>query len=218
MKKIPVGKKALTPAKRKADDFAPLIAEVRHLIRSARRAAASTVNTLQVLANFEIGRCIVEYEQKGERRAEYGELLMRTLAARLTEEFGRGFSKSNLEYMRRFYLAYQDRGEIAQSVTGQSQRNAIGQKLTDQSQIAQLPTGQLAKLTHQDLGQMQMYVNDYDRHVKLPEENPTIGLLPCKEKKDAVVKLTLPVDADIHAGEYQLYLPSKGLLKKKLIE
>ena len=60
---------------------------------------------------------------------------------------------------------------------------------------------------------MQMYVNYYDREVKLPDENPTIGLLLCKEKKDAVVKLTLPKDANIHAREYQLYLPSKELLK-----
>ena len=76
----------------------------------------------------------------------------------------------------------------------------------------------LDKLTHQDLGQMQMYVNYYDRHVMLPDENPTVGLLLCKEKKDAIVKLTLPKDANIHAREYQLYLPSKELLKAKLLE
>ena len=76
----------------------------------------------------------------------------------------------------------------------------------------------LDKLTHQDLGQMQMYVNYYDRHEKLPEENPTIGLLLCREKNDAVVELTLPKDANIHAKEYQLYLPSKELLKAKLLE
>ena len=76
----------------------------------------------------------------------------------------------------------------------------------------------LDKLTHQDLGQMQMYVNHYDRNVRLPDENPTVGLLLCKEKKDAVVKLTLPNDANIHAKEYQLYLPSKQLLKAKLLE
>jgi predicted nuclease of restriction endonuclease-like (RecB) superfamily len=76
----------------------------------------------------------------------------------------------------------------------------------------------LEKLTHQDLGQMQMYVNYYDRHVKLPEEHPTIGLLLCREKNDAVVELTLPSDANIHAKEYQLYLPSKELLKAKLLE
>lgn len=76
----------------------------------------------------------------------------------------------------------------------------------------------LDKLTHQDLGQMQMYVNYYDREVKLAEENPTIGLLLCREKNDAVVELTLPQDANIHAKEYQLYLPAKELLKAKLLE
>ncbi|MES2308629.1 MAG: PDDEXK nuclease domain-containing protein, partial [Verrucomicrobiota bacterium] len=76
----------------------------------------------------------------------------------------------------------------------------------------------LDKLSHQDLGQMQMYVNYYDRHVKLPEENPTIGLLLCKEKKEAVVELTLSKESNIHAREYQLYLPSKKLLKEKLIQ
>ena len=58
----------------------------------------------------------------------------------------------------------------------------------------------------------------FDRYAKLPEENATIGLLLCKEKNDAVVKLTLPKDANIHAREYQLYLPSKELLKAKLLE
>ena len=65
---------------------------------------------------------------------------------------------------------------------------------------------------------MQMYVNYYDRHVKLPEENPTIGLLICRQKNEAVVKLTLPQDANIHAREYQLYLPSKDILEAKLLE
>lgn len=76
----------------------------------------------------------------------------------------------------------------------------------------------LDKLTHQDLGQMQMYVNYFDRYVKLPKENPTIGMLLCKEKKDAVVRLTLPPNANIHAREYKLYLPSKKELKRKLLE
>ena len=76
----------------------------------------------------------------------------------------------------------------------------------------------LGKLTHQDLGQMQMYVNYFDRHVKLPKENPTIGIVLCKEKKDAVVEITLPPDANIHAREYKLYLPSKEELKRKLLE
>ena len=62
------------------------------LIQSARNAAASAVNLLQVLTNFEIGRRIVEHEQKGARRAGYGQEMLKTLSSRLTEEFGKGFS------------------------------------------------------------------------------------------------------------------------------
>lgn len=74
------------------------------------------------------------------------------------------------------------------------------------------------KLTHQDLGQMQMYVNYYDRHVKQDFEKPTIGILLCKEKNDALVELTLPKDANIYASAYQLYLPNKALLQAKVKE
>jgi hypothetical protein len=74
------------------------------------------------------------------------------------------------------------------------------------------------KLVHQDLGQMQMYVNYYDRFMKLPHEKPTIGILLCKEKKDTLVELTLPKDANIYASEYSLYLPDKTLLQNRLNE
>ncbi len=73
-------------------------------------------------------------------------------------------------------------------------------------------------LTHQDLGQMQMYVNYFDRHVKTDKEAPTIGMLLCHQKNDALVELTLPTDSAIYASQYQLYLPSKEELKAKLIE
>ncbi|HEY9899340.1 MAG TPA: PDDEXK nuclease domain-containing protein [Pantanalinema sp.] len=76
----------------------------------------------------------------------------------------------------------------------------------------------IGKLTHQDLGQMQMYVNYYDRHVKLPEEGPTIGIILCKKKHDALVEITLPEGANIHAREYRLFLPSKDDLRRKLLE
>jgi predicted nuclease of restriction endonuclease-like (RecB) superfamily len=76
----------------------------------------------------------------------------------------------------------------------------------------------LGKLTHQDLGQMQMYVNYFDRYVKLEGENPTIGIVLCKKKHQALVEITLPKDANIHAREYQLYLPGKEELRQKLEE
>lgn len=72
------------------------------------------------------------------------------------------------------------------------------------------------KLTHQDLGQMQMYVNYYDRYQKLDFEKPTVGIILCKEKNDALVELTLPKESNIYAAQYELYLPDKQELQAKL--
>lgn len=72
------------------------------------------------------------------------------------------------------------------------------------------------KLTHQDLGQMQMYVNYYDRYKKQDFEKPTVGILLCKEKNDALVELTLPKDSNVYAAQYELYLPDKKELQAKL--
>jgi predicted nuclease of restriction endonuclease-like (RecB) superfamily len=350
---------------------------VRRLIQSARLGVASVVDTLQVMTNFEIGRRIVMHEQKGAKRAAYGAEVLKELSARLTHEFGSGFSAVNLSLMRRFYLTWQERVHIFQTPSEELGKKDILQTLTEQSgpksarasttasrttpftlswsqyvellgikdpdernfyEIESTNSGwnvrelkrqkasclyerlalsrdkvgikrlareghiltkpedlfkeplvleflgledrarysesdlesaiithlekfllelgkgflfearqkrftfdgdhyfldlvfynrllrcyliidlKLDKLTHQDLGQMQMYVNYYDRHVKLAEEHPTIGLLLCRAKNDAVVELTLPKDANIHAKEYQLYLPSKELLKAKLLE
>ena len=72
------------------------------------------------------------------------------------------------------------------------------------------------KLSHQDLGQMQMYVNYFDRHVKLEDELPTVGIVLCRRKNDTLVELTLPREANIFASKYQLYLPSKQELKAEV--
>ena len=377
MKKKPATNKVAAPAKARAGDRAPLIAEVRNLIQSARRGVASVVDTFQVMTNFEIGRRIVEHEQKGAKRAAYGAELLLELSVRLTEEFGNGFSPVNLSYMKRFYLLWRDRfaifqtpsekltgGDIPQTPSGKLapirisqqpagkfpkpftlswshyvllltikepdersfyeieatnegwslselkrqkasafyQRLALSRdkdgikRLAKEGQLITKPEDlfkepyvleflgldkaagysetdlespiithlehfllelgkgflfesrqrrftfdedhyfvdlvfynrllrcyvlidlKLDKLPHQDLGQMQMYVNYFDRHVRLPEESPTIGILLCQQKKQTIVELTLPKDANIHAREYELYLPFKELLKAKLLE
>ena len=82
--------------------------------------------------------------------------------------------------------------------------------------VVELKTG---KLTHQDLGQLQMYVNYYDRTEKLPDETPTIGILLCASKNDTAVKMTLPEDnKTILASEYKLYLPTTEQLTKEINE
>lgn len=363
-------KPGTTLPKPPGEPLLPLVKEIRELVQRARRTAAQNVNTLQVVTNFEIGRRIVEFEQRGSRRAEYGERIVRELSRRLTDELGRGFSKSNLEYMRRFYLEYHDTvPQIAQTVSGQLpaktptempimqtlsakltphftlswshyvflmnianreerrfyeieagqnqwslselkrqfnsgiyerlalSRDKNGVKaLADKGQVIGNPQDvlkdpyvleflgldekshysetdlesaiigkletfllelgkgflfesrqkrftfdadhyyvdlvfynrilrcyvlidlKIGKLTHENLGQMQMYVNYYNREVKLENENPTIGMILCKTKNDALVRLTLPENANIYASQYQLYLPSKEELKRKLIE
>jgi len=366
MVKKPVKSESTVPA----ESLLPLVQEIRDLVRSARWAAAQNINTLQVITNFEIGRRIVEYEQKGKRRAEYGKQTLIELSYFLNREFGRGFSERNLEYMRRFYLEYDDAAQqipqrvsakssamvpvespISQTVSAkltstfplswshyvfllsidnrderrfyeiESKQNnwslselkrqfnsgvyerlalsrdkkgvkALAQKghliekpedmlkdpfvleflgldekarysesdlesaIIDKLGIFLLELGKgflfearqkrftfdadhyfvdlvfynrilrcyvlidlkIGKITHADLGQMQMYVNYYDRHVKLTDETPTIGIILCRTKNDALVRLTLPENSNVYASQYQLYLPSKDELKQKLME
>jgi len=75
----------------------------------------------------------------------------------------------------------------------------------------------LGKLTHQDLGQMQMYVNIFDRHHREDHEAPTVGIVLCSDKNDAMVRITLPDDNEqVHASRYQLYLPTEEELRVEL--
>ena len=345
------------------DNIKELISASADLIRYARSLASKQVNLVQLMTYYALGRWIVEVEQKGQVRAKYGRQVIRQLADGLTEEFGRGFSKANLEFARRFYLTYKDRitetvfrqfavqkteavfrqlsedppftvswshylilmrikneeersfYEIEAAKSGWSVRtlqrqygsslyerlalsrdkdevmrlaregnviekpqdiikqptvleflgleekasyseSTLESALIDKLQMFLLELGKgflfearqkrftfdednfyidlvfynrllrcyvlidlkTDKLTHQDLGQMQMYVNYYDRYEKLPDENPTVGILLCNEKSDAMVEITLPKDSNIYASEYELYLPDKKLLQKKLQE
>ena len=83
-----------------------LFDKVRSIIESAKAGAARSVNSAQVAAYWLIGREIIEEEQKGRRRAEYGKQILEDLALRLTADYGRGFSIQNLRYLRQFFLRY----------------------------------------------------------------------------------------------------------------
>jgi predicted nuclease of restriction endonuclease-like (RecB) superfamily len=351
-----------------------LYGQIRELILSARKAVSHSIDSIQVLTNFETGRLIVEHEQKGVERAEYGKQTLKELSKKLSNEFGRGYSLTKLKLMRQFYLMNKTR--IGQTASGQLPPLLKGQTVSDllpaqgkieiartvsakftlswshyvflmavdnaeerrfyeieatqqnwsirelkrqfnsglyerlalsrdkegvrelaqEGQIVSKPKDllkdpyvleflglgekakysesdleaaiinklehfllelgkgflfearqkrftfdedhffidlvffnrllrcyvlidlKIGKLTHQDLGQMQMYVNYFDRYAKLNHENPTVGIILCKKKHDALVEITLPEDANIHASEYQLYLPSKEELKQKLMD
>lgn len=117
--------KALAPAKRGGgtDDYAHVLGGITELLEAARRAAARAVNAVMTATYWEIGRRIVESEQAGATRAEYGERLIDRLSADLGARFGRGFGRRNLFQMRAFYLAYR---EIVQTPSAQLERTSLG--------------------------------------------------------------------------------------------
>ena len=119
----------------------------------------------------------------GKERAEYGERVVKRLAARLSKRFGKGFSYASVKRMKQFYVTF--------------------------------PAGSLIP---EDLGQMQMYVNFFDRHQRAAWESPTVGFVLCSEKNSAMVRITLPEeDRRIHAPRYQLYLPTEDELREELV-
>jgi predicted nuclease of restriction endonuclease-like (RecB) superfamily len=327
--------------------------KVANLLKEARESVVRTVNKTMVYTYLEIGRMIIEEEQNGKERAEYGKQILKELSRSLNLEFGKGFSVTNLQQMKNFYNVYgkqqtvsaksentilnnnnlqlswshylflmridnieerkfyeietiqnnwsirelqrqfdtslyerlslsRDKKAIkALSEKGQIIENAkdslkdpyilefiglpedvkysesdLENRIIDKLEHFLLELGKgftfvgrqvrftfdeehfrvdlvfynrllqcfvvidlkIGKLTHQDLGQMQMYVNYYDRFVKLDTENKTIGIILCKDKKDTLVEITLPDNNEqIFASKYQTVLPSKTELKQ-LIE
>ena len=313
-----------------------LVKEIRHIIDSARTNAVRSVDFCRVQMYWHIGRRIVEEEQGGKARAEYGKGLIKNLAKEIEPVYGSGFGVRQLEQARQFYIEYpianalrsqfnwtqyrtliqitdKDKREyyeleaVNNCWTARQMQRQINSMLYErlllsndkeavlamarkeklpetpkeivkdpmvleflglekkahyyesdletelinhlQEFILELGNGftfvarqkrilieddeffidlvfynrlarrfvilelKTGEVTHQDLGQLQMYVNYYDRVEKLPDENPTIGILLCTAKNDTLVKMTLPADNNtIVASKYQLYLPSEQQL------
>ena len=324
----------------KIQDIHHLYNEVREIIASARQSAVRSVDFYRVQMYWNIGKRILETEQEGKERAEYGTYLLKNLAKKLEPEYGSGFSVRQLERSRQFYKMYpiatalrtqfnwtqyklllaipddykreyyeleavnngwtaremerqinsqlyerlllsndkesvlavarkeripQQPQEIIKDpmvleFLGLERKSSYYEKDLEQALITHLQKFLLElgngftfvarqkrilieddeffadlvfynrllrcfvvielkteKLTQQDLGQLQMYVNYYDRVEKLPDENPTIGILLCTAKNDTVVKMSLPEDnASILASQYQLYLPTQDQLKTEV--
>ena len=316
--------------------------EIKELLYSAKNRVYQTINITMTQTYFQIGKRIVEEEQGGETRAEYGSALLKNLSSELIKEFGKGYSEQNLKNMRQFYLIYQKRQTVSSefklswshyifltrieninernfyeiesienswslrelkrqfdsglferlklssdkqkvkelSLNGQVIQTAqdlikdpyilefvglpelslyseseLEQKLIDKLEHFLLELGKgftfvarqkritidekhfkvdlvfynrllksfvvidlkIGELKHQDIGQMMMYVNYFDRFEKTDDENSTIGIILCKDKSKALVELTLPKDNNqIYASKYLTILPNKEEFKKLL--
>ena len=112
------------------NDFIIVINDIKDLIKKARYKTVIAINSEMLMAYYQIGKKIVEEEQKGKERAEYGEKLLENLSKELNKEFGKGFSVDNLERMRRFYLIYQNSATVLRN--SQSIKNQIYQSVTDE--------------------------------------------------------------------------------------
>ena len=101
----------------KTMDVTDVYKNIKEIIETARIHTYRFVNFTMVKAYWEIGRAIVEDEQKGEKRAEYGDAILKSLSTKLTAEYGAGFTLTNLKYMRQFYLTFQKGHTLCDQLT-----------------------------------------------------------------------------------------------------
>lgn len=151
------GKKTTTDGQA-ATEYTVVLSGVSDLLDAARRASARVVNTLMTATYWEIGRRIVEHEQAGQKRAEYGEELARRLSLDLTNRFGRGFGFSQLKMMRQFYQTYPN-VQTARPITSQSgvEKSVIGQSVIGQSVS---PESSLAVISQSVIGQFSSHPSE----------------------------------------------------------
>ena len=166
------------------------------IIEQARVHVGRTADLTMCITYFEIGRMIVEQEQHGRKRAEYGRGLLAELSKYLTERFGRGFSVQNLKNFRQFYMTYSP--AIAQTVSAQLE------KPKRQSLIAE---SGLSPIRQSLIGESLPFRLSWTHYLVL-----------IRIQNDSVVELTLPENSNVYASEYALYLPDKTLLQRKLTE
>lgn len=176
--------------------------QIVKLLQSARNKVVSTINQTMVLTYFEIGRKIVEEEQGGKKRADYGKKVIKELSKVLTKEFGKGFSERNIEQMRQFYLVYSK----SQTVSAESE--------VQKSKTVSAKT--ISKISTQKFNQKELMLSwsHYLKLMRLDDENKTIGIVLCKDKSESLVEYTLPENNEqIFASKYRTVLPSKEELK-----
>ncbi len=183
-----------------------LVNDLRSIVSKARSKAFAAVNYSLVERNWRIGQRIVEQEQNGASRAEYGKHVIEVASAALTEEFGKGFSYTNIANYKRFYLTFNDL-QILQTVSEEFKKQkdqTVSDKLalTNQKRQAVSAQSELRLLMSKKKG---------------PDDNPTIGIILCAETDSDVARYsTLAKNDQMFAAKYKLYLPDKEDLRREI--
>jgi len=170
--------------------------DIRKIIEEGRQQAYAASGQIAIATYWNIGRRIVEEEQEGQERAKYGARLIAKLAKQLTMEFGQGYGQRSLEQFRRFYLCFKDL-----EITNARVRNLTWTH----------------KLTHQDVGQLDMYVRMFDDLVKGEDDNPTLGVLLCTETDKTIAKYSVLYESEqLFASKYMAYMPTEEELRREI--
>ncbi len=204
------------------------INNLKHLIISSRERVVLSVNTTMVQTYWNIGKTLVQDEQRGNARATYGKKQLEVISQVLTKEFGKGFDASNLRNMRRFFIAFPIRETVSPKLSwshycklikieNTTARQWYIDEAIDNNWSARALDRQIGKLTHQDVGQMDTYVRIYDKFHKTDDDNPTVGLILCSEHSKAVAKYSVLNDNDqLFSSKYLPFLPTVEELQIEL--
>jgi len=205
-----------------------LYANVSEILANARKRAYTAVNFAMVESYWLIGQQIVEHEQHGEARADYGKGLLKELAARLTTDFGKGFDERELRKMRQFYQTFPKRDTLRPELTWSHYRRLI----SVENEAARLWYMNEAADSVWSTRQMDRQISTlyYERLLASREketvvaeaeeklnDNPTLGIILCSQKSEAIVKYSvLSEGKQLFASRYKLYLPTEEEFKRML--
>ena len=213
---------------------------IRAILEKARSTAYRAVNFAMVQAYWEVGRVIVEEEQKGAERAEYGKARVKELSRRLTRDYGKGFTESNLKYMRQFYLTFLNshalRGELTWThyrlllkVEKEEARNFYMLESVKDNWSTRVLERQINSLLYErlalskdsekvlELSTKGQVIQEPADIIKDPYVLEFLDLILCSDKNETMVKYTLLEDSkQIFASKYKLYLPTEVELKAEL--
>ena len=171
-----------------------LLTDIGQLLQQARQQVASAVNTTMLTTYWTIGQYIVEFEQQGNERAEYGSDLINRLSRDLTERYGKGYSKSNLLYIIKLYITFPISETVSHLLTWSHYFEIL--KLDDPLEM-----------------------NYYREEMNVEGDNEPIGIVLGANKDQLMMQYALQgITNQLFVAKYQLYLPSREELQSKLYE
>lgn len=189
--------------------YQELVSDIGGLLANARQHIASSVNTILVETYWQIGRYIVEYEQKGAERAEYGSNLLNRLSNDLTLKYGKGFGKSNLLYMRKLYITFPKSGTLSHLLSWSHYYEILKCYC-----LIDLKRGEVQ---HEDIGQMNFYLNYFKKEVCTDDDNEPIGIILGASADKLTMEYAMNnISNQLFVSRYQLYLPDRDLLEAQL--